>query len=322
MDSCMVIAAKRQPRKQERVFVGEVLQSQLDEAMSTNELEARLHEVSLANWKKHIRFPFNPRVSEEDVSIILKAEKLSVPLEQLAEISQGLTLYRRSTLAQRFGKRKADEIISKRLFHSGYRKDASFRKEIGGSDVSRYHVEWDGTSWVSYGPWLAHAVDEKFFKGPRIVIQKLRNPMLTRRLVAGFLDDDDTYSAGTLLNLIMSSKAYDIFYILSLLNSTLMNYWYRKMILDVSIRVIDLRRLPVRRINPSSTEEKRRHDELVSQVDVMLNLHKKLHNARTKHDKEVTQRQIDATNKEIDQLVYELYDLTPEEIRVVEESVH
>lgn len=36
--------------------------------------------------------------------------------------------------------------------------------------------------------------------------------------------------------------------------------------------------------------------------------------------KDVPQRQIDATDKEIDPLVYELYGLTDEEIRVVEEA--
>ena len=35
-------------------------------------------------------------------------------------------------------------------------------------------------------------------------------------------------------------------------------------------------------------------------------------------DKTRMQRQIDATDKQIDKLVYELYDLTPEEIQIVE----
>ena len=37
--------------------------------------------------------------------------------------------------------------------------------------------------------------------------------------------------------------------------------------------------------------------------------------------KEMLQRQIDATDRQIDRLVYELYDLTEEEIRIVEEGV-
>jgi hypothetical protein len=42
--------------------------------------------------------------------------------------------------------------------------------------------------------------------------------------------------------------------------------------------------------------------------------------ATTGHDKTVLQRQIDATDRQIDRLVYELYDLTDDEIRIVEES--
>jgi len=38
------------------------------------------------------------------------------------------------------------------------------------------------------------------------------------------------------------------------------------------------------------------------------------------HEKSLIQRQIDATDKQIDQLVYELYGLTEEEIKIVEEA--
>ncbi len=40
--------------------------------------------------------------------------------------------------------------------------------------------------------------------------------------------------------------------------------------------------------------------------------------ARTQADRELYQRQIDATDKQIDALVYELYGLTEEEIAIVE----
>jgi hypothetical protein len=50
----------------------------------------------------------------------------------------------------------------------------------------------------------------------------------------------------------------------------------------------------------------------------MLKLHKDLAKVRTEHGKTALQRQIQATDKQIDQLVYELYGLTDEGIRVVE----
>ncbi len=50
----------------------------------------------------------------------------------------------------------------------------------------------------------------------------------------------------------------------------------------------------------------------------MLSLHKQLPTAKTDHEKTALQRRIDATDKQIDQLVYELYGLTEEEIKIVE----
>jgi hypothetical protein len=57
---------------------------------------------------------------------------------------------------------------------------------------------------------------------------------------------------------------------------------------------------------------------MVSLVEQMLALNKQLATANTAHEKINLQRQIDATDKQIDNLVYELYGLTEEEIRIVE----
>ena len=52
----------------------------------------------------------------------------------------------------------------------------------------------------------------------------------------------------------------------------------------------------------------------------MLDLHKEVAAAKTPTDKTPIQRQMDATDRQIDQLVYELYELTDDEIRIVEEA--
>jgi hypothetical protein len=57
---------------------------------------------------------------------------------------------------------------------------------------------------------------------------------------------------------------------------------------------------------------------MVELVDRMLDLHKRLDAATLPNDKTQIQRQIVATDREIDKLVYELYGLTDEEIRIVE----
>jgi hypothetical protein len=57
---------------------------------------------------------------------------------------------------------------------------------------------------------------------------------------------------------------------------------------------------------------------MVSLVEQMLELHKKFCGAKLSNEKEMIQRRIDATDSEIDRIVYELYGLTDEEIKIVE----
>ena len=59
---------------------------------------------------------------------------------------------------------------------------------------------------------------------------------------------------------------------------------------------------------------------MVKLVERMLDLHKKFAAAKIPADKTRIQRWIKTTDKQIDNLVYELYNLTAEEIKIVEES--
>jgi hypothetical protein len=64
--------------------------------------------------------------------------------------------------------------------------------------------------------------------------------------------------------------------------------------------------------------EENEHDKMVKHVEQMLALHRQLAAAKTPHQKEALQRQIAATDKQIDKVVYEFYGLTEEEVRIVE----
>jgi len=50
----------------------------------------------------------------------------------------------------------------------------------------------------------------------------------------------------------------------------------------------------------------------------MLDLNKKLQNAKLDHEKTLLSRQVEATDVSVDKLVYELYGLTGEEVKIVE----
>ena len=79
-----------------------------------------------------------------------------------------------------------------------------------------------------------------------------------------------------------------------------------------------MKQIPIRTINFSDPADKARHDKMVTLVERMLALHKQKADVKTDHEKNLVERQIEATDTQIDALVYELYGLTEEEIRIVE----
>jgi len=114
-------------------------------------------------------------------------------------------------------------------------------------------------------------------------------------------------------------------YILGLLNSKTLDFFLKN--ISTTLRGGFFRyftqyveQLPMRRIDFSNPDDKARHDGTVELVQGLLGLHKQLSAAKTPTDRTAIQRQVDATDRQIDRLVYELYDLTDEEIRIVEEA--
>lgn len=120
-----------------------------------------------------------------------------------------------------------------------------------------------------------------------------------------------------------TDREENLYYWLGILNSKLMWFFIKSTGYVLrggyyTFKTEYLKPFPIRSIGFTNPTDKSRHDRMVQLVEQMLALHKQLTNAKTGHDKTHIQRQIDATDRQIDKLVYELYGLTEEEIAVVE----
>ncbi len=87
---------------------------------------------------------------------------------------------------------------------------------------------------------------------------------------------------------------------------------------DQQLNPRDIKELPIKKLNFSIFEDKNKHDQLAELVQQILMLNKKCLLTKEPHSRKLLQRQIDATDCQIDQLIYQLYELTEEEIRIVE----
>lgn len=156
----------------------------------------------------------------------------------------------------------------------------------------------------------------KFMEMPKIIYPEIaKEPRFT-------LDTESYYinNKGFLI-------PYNDLYLLGLLNSKLIWFNLKKTCSclgdpdkggRLELRDTYLRELPIRTINFANPADKARYDKMVDLVTLMLDLNKKMRDAKLEQEKTQFQRLIVATDEDIDKLVYELYGLTPDEIKIVE----
>jgi len=169
-------------------------------------------------------------------------------------------------------------------------------------------------------PWwsLHWPRNPELFNAPKIVLRQTADSLYAS------LDEIGYYCLDSII--IIRPKDADLTkYYIGLLNSCLVRWIYGNLTQEQyrtfpQVKSVNLRKLPIRTIDFSDLNDKTCYDLMVEFVDTMLDLHRKLAATKTDHERSLIQRQIDTTDKQIDQLVYELYGLTDKEIKIVEEA--
>jgi len=182
-------------------------------------------------------------------------------------------------------------------------------------------MNWRGEEWPGRKPgsyqWfeIQDTVEyHEIFDSTKIIV-----PAITQRATY-CLDTEGRYS-----NDKTSVIHTNDLYLLGVLNSKLPDYFLHEIASTkqggyYEYKPMYIKILPIKQIDFAKRADKSRHDKMVSLVELMLELHKRLAAASTEHEKTLLERRIAATDEEIDQLVYELYGLNEEEIAIVEEA--
>jgi hypothetical protein len=266
-------------------------------------------------WEQANRLVIDYRVKPSEGLLIVKVKTAAKHiLSDYGDTIQGITPYDKY-------RGQSEDLIKRRGYHFQEKKDDTCGKWLFGKDVSRYELGWSG-EWLSYGPWLAAPRAPRFFNGYRLLFREV--PGAGKRIQATITDETLYHGHSVTPFKPLQDIQVNLKYLLGLANSKLLS-WYGGLTLsnfgkDIfpKLNPQDIKALPIRSINFSDPAEVQRHDRMVALVDRMLALHRQLAAARTPAEKTMLQRQIDATDRQIDTLVYALYDLTEEEIRVAE----
>lgn len=191
----------------------------------------------------------------------------------------------------------------------------SSKRAIRGRDIKRYNHKWKG-EYIRYDKKLSIKKSEKF-DGEKIIL-----PRTVLNLIAD-LDNENLNLIDRVYYIKIKDKKVDIKFLLGLLNSKLVDFYYKSYFgashlqgnyLD--LKGVDLVKIPIRL--PSKFQDQK----IISFVNQMLSFQKKLHEENPSgNEKEGLERQIKNVDYEIDQEVYKLYGITAEEQKIIEESL-
>ena len=144
--------------------------------------------------------------------------------------------------------------------------------------------------------------------------------------IVAALDTENYYSFASTNLILIRDDFRDIYsyeLICALLNSKLINFYYVKNFTNASTLTVNisktfLEKIPLPLIDLNNKEDKEVNDKIVTLVDNIIALNKKLSAEKNPNSITMLNRQINAVDKQIDSLVYKLYNLNDEEIKIIE----
>lgn len=185
-------------------------------------------------------------------------------------------------------------------FLSEKKNNSKYRPVIRGKDITKYRIHFGGIYILFDKKLLWSNTNESYLlKTPKIIIRQTGDSLCATYDRTGFMSMDTTH-------LIFDSKI-KLKVVLALLNSSLVNWYYQKMVSEVDrafaeVKIINLKKLPIKSALSPSQEKL-----LIKLVDEILESKENDFKVDTKHIED-----------KIDIMVYKLYDLTYEEVKIID----
>ena len=230
-----------------------------------------------------------------------------IPLEKILQFSRGI----KTSNDNRF-------ILTER-------KNNDCKKVFRGRNIKAYQLTWNG-EYVWYRPdlmkekvgCLPHS--KEFFEVPeKIITQRVNSSM--QLLVA--YDDKQNYflDTTTVSRYDTWDRSYSMKYLCGCLNSKLLNYWYCNKYKMPTIGLYELHSIPIKTIDKLNKFEYNYYQVIIRNVDALIQLNKDIQSATLQTQIDQIQSRIDYHENKINIAVYQLYSLTKDEIKIVEDSI-
>jgi hypothetical protein len=277
--------------------------------------DARVIEHNQQDWIDLDGDVINIFLEEKGRSLVSKCLEKGAKLESAFNINVGIKPYQ-------VGKGRPSQTrgdVDNRVYDSDTRIDAKYRQILRGADINRYVVNPVKIKYIKYGKWLAEPrFSANFDAHTKILMRQTGDSLIAA------IDMNQMLAMNNMHVLVPKSEEIDLYCTIGIINSELMNWYYHTLNPEVGEALAEVKKTNIARL-PAFIEAlsndkriKRITSKISEAVKSIIIQYQEALQANSIHDKILIKRQIDATDRYINQLVYELYELTPEEIKIVE----
>lgn len=315
VDTLLIVAQKTRPNR----FPKQFQVKGIDRALRS--ITERLAAIRDNSWAHQEMHTINSETENVSISFAKQVSlKGNALLKQYFDFKFGMKPYEQG----KGEPAQTREMMDHRIYDSKTKRDETYKPLLRARNVRRYHLAWAG-DWIKYGQNLAAPRDPQIFEGPRILIQRI----VSGAYLEGTYTDEPIVcntDVITLKPLPGLPGISHIYFVLGILLSRACAAFLKGENVNLDraafpkINANTLENFPLPQTASENGRDQARYNKMVELVEQMLELHKQLAAAKTPNEQTAIQRQIDVTDHQIDQLVYELYDLTDKEIKIVEES--
>lgn len=284
---------------------------------------SKFNTLNQSDLQASLDYKINIHIDSKTDQILQKILKNSDPINKFTDINRGVHAYR----TDGFGKSKygagyqTQKDYDERSYHSERKINKTYKIEVRGKNIFRYY-HTDMGIYLSYGDWLAEPREIKYFNQPRIYLRKI----VGETLYASFSDSENIPDQSVYMAISKSNSPYNLNYLLGIINSKLSVFVFRHLNnefdkLFPQIKVTEFKALPIPTINFKIKSQKSNYDKLIKLVEQITSSIGLRLDSKTDKDLNYYTRRVFELNNQIDKMVYTLFNLTQEEIRIVEESV-
>jgi Alw26I/Eco31I/Esp3I family type II restriction m6 adenine DNA methyltransferase len=172
--------------------------------------------------------------------------------------------------------------------------------------------------WFNERRFLKKNSSKEIINFERIATQRITGVDERLRIVASIVEPKSYFADSTNSIYLYVGSKYDIRYLLGLLNSKLIQWRFKLTSTNNNVGTNELEALPFRVIDFKNKSEVENHNEISRLVKQLIESNIEIQEVKLESKKEQIKAKIEYCENRINQLVYKLYELTEEEIKIVE----